>query len=231
MPRSYSRDFGGENWLDQRRKAQAYTDRDPTVLIVGGGQAGLSVAARLKAARRRHADRRSQPAHRRQLAAALPLADPAQRGARQPPAADAVPADLAGVHPKDKLANWFETYVESLELNFWTGTELAGGRWDDKEGCWTVTLQRSDGSERTMKPRHIVFATGVSGIPIWPDVPGLDDFKGAVMHSGQYTNGADWKGRKALVIGTGNSGHDVAQDLCASGVDVTIVQRSPTYIV
>ena len=133
--------------------------------------------------------------------------------------------------PKDKLANWFETYVESLELNYWTGTELAGGRWDPKEGCWTVTLKRSDGSERTMNPRHIIVATGVSGIPIWPDVPGLDAFKGAVMHSGQYTSGADWKGRKALVIGTGNSGHDVAQDLCASGVDTTIVQRSPTYIV
>ncbi len=74
-------------------------------------------------------------------------------------------------------------------------------------------------------------ATGVSGIPIWPKVPGLDAFKGAVMHSGQYTTGAAWKGRKAMVIGTGNSGHDVAQDLCASGVDTTIVQRSPTYIV
>ena len=94
-----------------------------------------------------------------------------------------------------------------------------------------MTLRRSDGSERTMKPRHIIVATGVSGIPVWPNVLGLDTFKGAVMHSGQYTTGADWKGRKALVIGTGNSGHDVAQDLCASGVDTTIVQRNPTYIV
>jgi len=133
--------------------------------------------------------------------------------------------------PKDKLANWFETYVDSLELNFWTGTELAGGTWDDKEGCWNVTLRKSDDSQRTMKPRHIIVATGVSGIPIWPDVPGLDAFKGKVMHSGQYTDSTDWKGRKAMVIGTGNSGHDVAQDLCAGGVDVTIVQRSPTHVV
>jgi putative flavoprotein involved in K+ transport len=51
------------------------------------------------------------------------------------------------------------------------------------------------------------------------------------MHSGSYTTGAAWKGRRAMVIGTGNSGHDVAQDLCASGVDTTIVQRSPTYVV
>ena len=76
-----------------------------------------------------------------------------------------------------------------------------------------------------------MFATGVSAIPIRPRIPGLDDFKGEVLHSGAYTNGAEWKGRKAIVVGTGNSGHDVAQDLCASGADVTIVQRSPTYIV
>jgi cation diffusion facilitator CzcD-associated flavoprotein CzcO len=227
----YSRDFGGENWLDQRRKAQAYTDRDPTVLIVGGGQAGLSAAARLNHLgvdtliidrNQRIGDNwrlryHSLTLHNEVHVNHLPLMP--------------FPPTWPVFIPKDKLANWFETYVESLELNFWTGTELAGGRYDAKEGCWTVTLRRTDGSERTMKPRHIIVATGVSGIPVWPNVPGLDSFKGTVLHSGQYTSGAAWKGRKALVIGTGNSGHDVAQDLCASGADVTIVQRSPTYIV
>jgi putative flavoprotein involved in K+ transport len=133
--------------------------------------------------------------------------------------------------PKDKLANWFEHYVDSLDINFWTGTELAGGSWSEADKRWTVRLKRSDGSERTMRPRHIVVATGVSGKPIWPHILGLDGFKGEVMHSGRYTTGAAWKGRNALVIGTGNSGHDVAQDLCASGAHVTMVQRSPTYIV
>ncbi len=114
----FSRDFGGENWLDQRRKAQTYADRDPTVLIVGGGQAGLSAAARLN-----HlgvdtliVDRNQRIGDNWRLR--YHFAHPAQRSARQPPAVDAVPADLAGVHPKDKLANWFETYVESLELNY-----------------------------------------------------------------------------------------------------------------
>ena len=65
-----------------------------------------------------------------------------------------------------------------------------------------------------MKPRHVIVATGVSGIPIMAAIPGLDAFEGAVMHSGSYTSGTAWKGRKALVLGTGNSGHDVAQDLC-----------------
>jgi putative flavoprotein involved in K+ transport len=227
----YSRDFGGENWLDQRRKAQSYTDRDPAVLIVGGGQAGLSAAARLNHLgvdtliidrNQRVGDNwrlryHSLTLHNEVHVNHLPLMP--------------FPPTWPVFIPKDKLANWFETYVESLELNYWTGTELAGGAWDDKAKCWTVTLRRTDGSERTMKPRHIIVATGVSGIPIWPEIPGLDSFKGDVMHSGQYTTGTAWKGRKAMVLGTGNSGHDVAQDLCSSGVDTTIVQRSPTYIV
>ena len=45
---AYSRDFQGPNWLDERNTAIAYADRDPAVIVVGGGQAGLSIAARLR---------------------------------------------------------------------------------------------------------------------------------------------------------------------------------------
>ena len=227
----FSRDFGGENWLDQRRRAQRYEDHDPAVLIVGGGQAGLSAAARL-----RHLgvdtliiDRNQRVGDNWRLRYhALTLHNEVH--VNHLPLMPFPPTWPVFI-PKDKLANWFETYVESLELNYWTGTELAGGTWDDVAKCWTVTLRRSDGSERTMKPRHIIVATGVSGIPIWPKIPGLETFKGEVMHSGRYTSGEAWKGRQAMVIGTGNSGHDVAQDLCSSGAHTTIVQRSPTYVV
>jgi putative flavoprotein involved in K+ transport len=73
-------------------------------------------------------------------------------------------------------------------------------------------------------------ATGVSGIPNLPDMPSLKDFGGAILHSSQYDDGEAWRGRRALVIGTGNSGHDIAQDLYSSGADVTLVQRSSTLI-
>ena len=133
--------------------------------------------------------------------------------------------------PKDKLAGWFEAYVESLELNYWTGTELEGGRYDESDGLWTVTLRRTDDTRRMMRPRHVVLATGVSGIPNIPAIPSLEDFGGAVLHSSCYEDGDDWTGKSALVIGTGNSGHDIAQDLQSSGANVTLVQRSPTLIV
>ena len=133
--------------------------------------------------------------------------------------------------PKDKLANWFEAYVEAMELNFWTGTEFEGGSYDESEGRWTVTLRRADGTKRTMHPRHVVLATGVSGIPSVPEIAGLKDFAGKVMHSSQYDDGENWKGKRAIVIGTGNSGHDIAQDLHSSGAHVTLLQRSSTLVV
>jgi putative flavoprotein involved in K+ transport len=118
-----------------------------------------------------------------------------------------------------------------MELNFWTGQELVAGAYDDKNAKWRVTLRNSDGTERVMQPRHLVFATGVSSIPYTPDLPGLDRFSGAKVHSGDFKNAGQWKGRRALVLGTGTSGHDVAQELHAHGAQVTMIQRSKTHVV
>jgi putative flavoprotein involved in K+ transport len=81
-----------------------------------------------------------------------------------------------------------------------------------------------------MHPRHVVMATGVSGIPNVPEIPTLKNFAGSVLHSSQYGDGESWQGKRAIVIGTGNSGHDIAQDLYSSGAEVTLVQRSSTLI-
>ncbi|MBN9486970.1 MAG: NAD(P)/FAD-dependent oxidoreductase [Alphaproteobacteria bacterium] len=228
---SYSRDFRGPNWLDLRKASAAYTDRDPTVLVVGGGQAGLSIAARLGQLQvdtliidrwPRIGDNWRQRYH------ALTLHNQVQ--VNHLPYMP-FPPNWPTYIPKDKLAGWFEAYVESLELNYWTGTEFEGGRYDERDGRWTVTLRRADGTPRELRPRHIVMATGVSGIPNIPELPTLRNFHGKVLHSSQYDDGEAWKGRNALVIGTGNSGHDIAQDLQSSGARVTLVQRSSTLIV
>jgi len=133
--------------------------------------------------------------------------------------------------PKDKLAGWFEAYVESMELNYWTSAEFEGGGYDNKEQQWTVSVRRADGTTRTMRPRHVVMATGVSGMPNVPDIPSLRNFRGTVLHSSQYDDGQAWAGKTVLVIGAGNSGHDIAQDLHSSGAKVTLVQRSSTLVV
>jgi cation diffusion facilitator CzcD-associated flavoprotein CzcO len=227
---SYSRDFRGPNWLDQRKAAAIYAGHDPVVLVVGGGQAGLAIAARCKQLRLDTliVDREPRIGDNwRRRYHALTLHNQVQ--VNHMPYMPFPPSWPVYI-PKDKLANWFEAYVEAMELNFWTGTTFEGGTYDEAEGRWSVVLRRADGSERRMHPRHVVMATGVSGIPSLPDIPTLKNFAGKVLHSSQYTDGEDWKGKRAVVIGTGNSGHDIAQDLYSSGAEVTLVQRSSTLI-
>ncbi|MDI4236245.1 NAD(P)/FAD-dependent oxidoreductase [Bradyrhizobium sp. Arg237L] len=228
---AYSRDFRGPNWLDLRKASTDYADRDPTVLVVGGGQSGLCIAARLKQLQvdTLIVDREERIGDNwRKRYHALTLHNQVQ--VNHLPYMH-FPPNWPTYIPKDKLANWFEAYVDAMELNFWTGTEFEGGHYDEDKGRWTVTLRCADGSRREMHPRHVVLATGVSGIPNVPDIPGLKDFSGKVMHSSRYDDGENWKGKRAIVIGTGNSGHDIAQDLYSSGANVTLVQRSPTLVV
>jgi len=226
---AYSRDFRGPNWLDKRKAAAACENRDPAVLVVGGGHAGLSIAARLKALNvdTLIVDRESRIGDNwRNRYHALTLHN--QVHVNHLPYMP-FPANWPAYVPKDKLAGWFEAYAESVELDFWTGTEFSGGGYDEGTQRWTVVLRRAGGT-RTLHPRHIVMATGVSGIPNVPDIPGLANFRGRVIHSHEYGDAAEWKGRGVLVIGTGNSGHDIAQDLHSNGAEVTLVQRSPTLI-
>ncbi|MGA0599048.1 flavin-containing monooxygenase, partial [Enterovirga sp. CN4-39] len=224
-----SRDFGGENWADKRRKSLSYEAREPDVLVVGAGQAGLSVAARLKALdvdtlvidlheevgdnwRKRY---HSLALHNEVYGNHLPYMP--------------FPASFPKFVPKDKLADWFKAYAASMDLNVWVQTTLVGGSYEDHARRWTVEVERR-GERRTLSPKHLVFATGVSAIPIRAQLPGLEDFKGTVLHSGEYGAGHKWAGKNACVLGTGNSGHDVAQDLHACGANVTMIQRSPTTV-
>jgi cation diffusion facilitator CzcD-associated flavoprotein CzcO len=228
---SYSRDFRGPNWLDLRKSAAEYVERDPLVLVVGGGQAGLSIAARLRQLQvdTLIVDREQRVGDNwRNRYHALTLHNQVQ--VNHLPYMPFPPSWPTYI-PKDKLAGWFEAYVEGMELNYWTATEFEGGEYNEREEGWSVMLRRADGAKREMRPRHVVMATGVSGIPNFPDIPTLRDFGGKILHSSQYDNGEAWKGKNVLVIGTGNSGHDIAQDLYSSGAKVTLVQRNSTLIV
>ena len=206
-------------------------ERDPVVLVVGGGQAGLSIAARLTQLQvdTLIVDREQRIGDNwRNRYRALTLHNQVQ--VNHLPYMP-FPPNWPTYIPKDKLAGWFEAYVESMDLSYWTATEFRGGAYDEKEERWSVVLDRADGTTREMRPQHIVMATGASGIPNLPDIPTLRNFGGRILHSSQYVDGEEWKGKNALVIGTGNSGHDIAQDLYSSGAKVTLVQRSPTLIV
>ena len=228
---AYSRNFGGDNWVDIRRKARAYEDRDPTVLVIGGAQSGLSVAARLNQLgvdtlvvekwprigdswRKRY---HSLALHNSIQLNHLPYMD--------------YPSTWPVYIPKDMLGDWFEFYANALEINCWTDTEFVKGEWDETAKVWTATVRRGDGTERVIRPKHLVFANGVSSYPLIPDLPGLGDFKGTVFHSEGFDSGAGWKGKNALIVGTGSSANDIAMDLHSHGVNTTLIQRGSTTVV
>ena len=227
----YSKGFGGPNWLDNRETASAFLNKDPAVLVVGAGQAGLSIAARLgqlnvdtlvidKADRigdnwRNRYHRLSL--HNQTHVNHLPYMQ--------------FPSNWPAYIPKDKLAGWFEAYAESMELNVWNNTKFTGGIYNEEKKYWHIEIRRSNETVRKITPRHVILATGVSGIPNRPNIPGLNEFEGTVVHSSEFKSGEAWRGKKTLVIGSGNSGHDIAQDLYSNGAEVLIVQRQPTTIV
>jgi len=228
---AYSRNFGGDNWQDQRKREQAFAERDPTVLVIGGGQAALAVAARLGRLgvdtlivekNSRIGDNWRNRYHSLSLHNELHV-----NHLPYMPFPPSWPVFI----PKDMLAGWFELYAFAMELNVWTSTEFTDATYDDNASHWTATVRQGDGTERTLKPRHIIFANGVSGIPKVPELPGLKEFEGEIVHAHSFTDGRAYKGQRALIIGTGNSAHDIAQDLHSNGAEPTIVQRGSTTVV
>lgn len=133
--------------------------------------------------------------------------------------------------PKDKLGDWFEAYASIMELNVWTKTALSSAAFDDAKSQWTVEVLR-EGSSKTIKPKHVVFCTGHAGEPLVPTFPGQSEFKGEVYHGSQHDDASksDVKGKKVIVVGTGNSGHDIAENYYENGAEVTMLQRSGTYV-
>lgn len=139
--------------------------------------------------------------------------------------------------PKDKIAGLFEAYAQLMELNIWMRSTLVHTHWDDNKQRWNVVIKRTkdDGTieVRTFHPRHIIQATGHSGKKSMPNIPGIDGFKGHLLgHSSEFPGARkDGQGKKAIVVGCCNSGHDIAHNYQESGYDVTIVQRSSTHVV
>ena len=81
-----------------------------------------------------------------------------------------------------------------------------------------------------MHPKQVVMATSLCGVPMTPTIPGMADFKGVIRHSSTHDSSRDFVGKKVCVVGTSSSGFDTAFDCSRRGIDVTLLQRSPTYV-
>ncbi|HET7671922.1 MAG TPA: NAD(P)/FAD-dependent oxidoreductase [Burkholderiales bacterium] len=221
---------GHEEPAGPRRPLYAPRDagaRQPYVLIVGGGQGGIALGARLKRlgvpALIVEKNERAGDSWRKRYKS-LCLHDPVWY--------DHLPYIPFPDHwpvfsPKDRIADWLEMYTRVMELDYWTSTECLNAR--PVQGGWEVDVLKNN-QPLTLRPTHLVLATGMSGFPFRPPVKGVASFP--VLHSSEFKDGAAYAGLRCVVVGSSTSAHDICADLVENGAaEVTLIQRAPTIVV
>ncbi|ASJ74785.1 NAD(P)/FAD-dependent oxidoreductase [Granulosicoccus antarcticus] len=220
------------NWTEKlahERDTLGYTEQ-PYCVVVGGGQGGIALGARL-----RHLNVPTIIIEKNPKAGdswrnrykSLCLHDPVwyDHLPYLP-----FPSTWPVFAPKDKIGDWLEMYTKIMELNYWTSSEATNAYYDEEKKEWVVKVNR-DGEEVTLRPKQLVMATGMSGKANVPDFTGQDVFKGEQQHSSQHPGPDNYAGKKVVVLGANNSAHDICAALAEAGIDVTMVQRSSTHIV
>ena len=222
---------GRRTWLDGRQQAAAElgVTAQPYCLIIGGGQGGIGLGARMKRlgvpALIIDANARPGDAWRNRYKS-LCLHDPVWY--------DHMPYLPFPEHwpvytPKDKMGDWLEAYTTLMELDYWASTPCESASYDAAKGEWTVIVTRA-GRMMVLRPKHVVLATGMSGVPEVPAIKGAEMFAGKQHHSSAHAGGDGYAGKACIVVGSNNSAHDIATDLWEYGATVTMIQRSSTTV-
>ena len=180
-PRGTHRPMGAEHGATKSRttwkeRRQAETESlgsttQPYVLVVGGGQGGIALGARLRqlGVPSLVIDKHPRPGDQwRGRYKSLCLHDPVWY--------DHLPYlkfpdNWPVFAPKDKIGDWLESYTTIMEVPYWSSTTATSATWSEDAGEWTVEVER-EGKPLTLRPTHLVFATGMSGKANVPADPG-----------------------------------------------------------
>ncbi|KAE8332816.1 hypothetical protein BDV39DRAFT_199816 [Aspergillus sergii] len=209
---------------------------DTDVFIIGGGNAAVTVAARLKAlgVDSVMAERNSRPGDN------WALRYDCMRFHIPTSFCDlpymSYEEELRAPHllTRDELASQVRRYVETFNLNMITSAQILSTRYDPSTRLWEVKLKTPAGHQ-TAHSKHLVLATGISSQePYLPKIADIESYQGTSLHSAQYRNAkqlAETGAKSVLVVGSANTAFDVLEDCHSAGLKTTMVVRSPTYIV
>jgi putative flavoprotein involved in K+ transport len=183
-------------WLEERADEQAAlgVTRQPYCVIVGGGQGGIALGARLKTlgVPTIILEKNARPGDSwRKRYKSLVLHDPVWYD-HLPDLP--FPDDWPVFTPKEKLGDWLESYTLAMELNYWGSSECVSASYDEAAREWTVRVNRNS-EEITLHPRQLALATGAYSFPVRPKLPGADRFAGEILHSDDYQTGRPFAGK------------------------------------
>lgn len=146
-----------------------------------------------------------------------------------------VPADWPKYPPKSLFVQYLQEYVSHFGINPVYSRSVESASYDEASGRWRVVARDVSkggaGVVEEYSTRFLVVATGESCDAFVPEVEGMESFPGKAMHSTEYKNGKEFAKKKVLVVGSGNSGMEIALDLADHGAITSIVVRSPVNFV
>ena len=220
-----------KSWLQlkQEEEARLGVSEQPYCLIIGGGQGGIALGARMKrlGVPTIIVEKNERPGDSwRKRYKSLCLHDPVWYD-HMPYLP--FPNDWPVFSPKDKIGDWLEMYTKVMELNYWSSTVCKSASYDAAKQEWTVKVVRN-GKPVNLRPKQLVLATGMSAVPNMPTFPGMEKFKGEQHHSSKHPGPDAYAGKKCVIIGSNNSAHDICAALWEADADVTMIQRSSTHV-
>jgi cation diffusion facilitator CzcD-associated flavoprotein CzcO len=129
---------------------------------------------------------------------------------------------------RDELVRYLEDYARRLDAEIRLRCPVGRVRLGDAR--WEVETQ-GQGDRGPLRARHVVVATGFNRTPVRPELPGEAAFGGPVRHSSRWHELGEVAGRRVLVVGLGNSGADLVEELCRAGAEVAVAVRGPLHLV
>lgn len=205
-------------------------------IIVGGGQSGLATAGRLQALGLKYL-----------LIEKTPQIGDVWRNRYEslrfhtPKEYDVLPFDWRFPEeddknlPAERIGAGHQAWAELFGINVRTGTTVSSATYDGTSGMWTVDTTSAEGGS-SYKAKNLVLTIGPSASapisPPWasPDNVEASGFTGDIMHSSVWRSAKAWAGKRGIVVGVANTGHDVAEDMANAGMVTTMVQRGETMV-
>ncbi|KAI9122045.1 hypothetical protein K1719_006734 [Acacia pycnantha] len=131
---------------------------------------------------------------------------------------------------KRQFIDYLESYAKHFDINPRFNECVLSARYDETSGLWRVKTVSSTGGELQYICRWLVVATGENAERVVPDIEGLAEFKGEIVHACEYKSGESFRGKKVLVVGCGNSGMELSLDLCNHSASPSMVVRSSVHV-